>query len=57
MPFQDNTIDIADLQNITLSVGDLKALVTVLEAIATGLILPDEATQALERLRIKAKGD
>jgi hypothetical protein len=29
MPFQDNTIDIRELQKADLTVGDLKALVTV----------------------------
>jgi hypothetical protein len=50
MPF-DNQIDIRDLQNVTLSVGDLRALITVLEYATSHLILPDEATKALERLR------
>jgi hypothetical protein len=47
---RDNSIDITDLQNVTLSVGDLKALVVVLEHATAHLLLPDEATTALERL-------
>jgi hypothetical protein len=51
MAFKDNKIDISDLQNVTLSVGDLKALVTVLECSVAHLILPAEASAALVRLR------
>jgi hypothetical protein len=50
---RDNQIDISDLQNVTLSAGDLKAIVTVLEAATAILILPDEVTVALDRLREK----
>jgi hypothetical protein len=51
MPFKDNQIDISELQNITLSVADLRALIIVLECATSHLILPDEATKAFERLR------
>jgi hypothetical protein len=51
MPFEDNSIDISDLQNVTISLGDLKAIVTVLEAATAHLILPNEVTAALGRLR------
>jgi hypothetical protein len=50
MPFE-NKIDITDLQNVALSLSDLRALVTVLEAATSHLILPSEATEALARLR------
>jgi hypothetical protein len=48
---RENSIDISDLQNVNISVGDLRALVTVLEAATSHLILPSEATEALARLR------
>jgi hypothetical protein len=48
---RDNSIDISDLQNVTISVGDLRALVCVLEAATSHLIMPSEATTALEQLR------
>jgi hypothetical protein len=48
---KDNSIDITDLQNADLKVGDLRAIVTVLECATSHLLLPDEATKALERLR------
>ena len=50
MPFEDK-IDISDLQNVTLTVGDLKAIITVLEAATSHLILDNEATVALDRRR------
>jgi hypothetical protein len=51
MPFKDNEIDISDLKNVTINVGDLRALVTVLECATAHLLIPDEASVALERLR------
>jgi hypothetical protein len=48
---RDNEIDIRDLQNVTLSVGDLRALILVLEAATSHLILPSEVPAALERLK------
>jgi hypothetical protein len=49
---RDNEIDVRDLQNVTLSGGDLRALVTVLEAATSHLVFPDdEVKTALERLR------
>jgi hypothetical protein len=57
MPFQDNTIDISDLQKADITVGDLKALVTLLECTTAHLLLPDEATMALEKLRKAAQGN
>ena len=54
MPFKDNEINISDLQNITLTVGDIKAIIIVLEAATSHLLLPDEATAALDRLRATA---
>jgi hypothetical protein len=51
MPFEDNKINIDDLQNVSISVGDLRALVTVLEAATSHLIIPDEAATALARLQ------
>jgi hypothetical protein len=48
---KDNSIDITDLQNADLKVGDLKAIVTILECATAHLLLPDEATKALERLQ------
>jgi hypothetical protein len=50
MPFEDK-IDITDLQNITLTVSDLRSIVTLLEHATAHLILPDEVTVALDRLR------
>ena len=50
MPFE-NKIDITDLQNISLTVSDLRAIVTLLEAATSHLILPSEATEALARLQ------
>ena len=51
MPFEDNKINIDDLQNVSISVGDLRALVTVLEAATAHLILPAEVPAAIERLQ------
>jgi len=51
MPFKDNQIDIRDQMNADLTIGDLRAIVTLLECATSHLILPDEATQALDRLR------
>jgi hypothetical protein len=48
---KNNSIDITDLQNADLKVGDLKAIVTILECATSHLLLPDEATKALERLQ------
>jgi hypothetical protein len=48
---KDNSIDIEHLKRADLTVGDVKAIITVLEAVTTGLILPDEANAALERLK------
>jgi hypothetical protein len=48
---KDNTIDITDLQTITLTVADLRAIVFVLECATEHLILPEEATTAINRLR------
>lgn len=50
MPFE-NKIDITDLQNVTLSLSDLRAIVTLLEAATSHLILPPEATEAFARLQ------
>jgi len=52
---KDNEIDISDHQNVPVTVGDLRAIVTLLEATTSHLILPDEATAALERLRKTAQ--
>jgi hypothetical protein len=41
-----NTINIRDLQKV-----ELRALITVLEYATAHLVLPDEATAALDRLR------
>jgi hypothetical protein len=54
MPFQNNTIDISNLQKADLTIGDLRALITVLECATAHLLLPDEATAALDRLRATA---
>jgi hypothetical protein len=51
MPFENNQIDISDLKNVTISVGDLRALVTVLDALAAPFVLPAEAMVAIDRLR------
>jgi hypothetical protein len=48
---RDNSIDISDLQNVSLSVSDLRAIVTLLEAATSHLVLPSEATEALARLQ------
>jgi hypothetical protein len=50
MPFE-NKIDITDLQNVTLSVSDLRAIVMLLEAATSHLIVPSEVTTALTRLQ------
>jgi hypothetical protein len=52
MAFKDNEIDISNLQKADLTIGDLRAIVTLLECATTHLILPDEATKALDRLRV-----
>lgn len=51
MPFEDNKINIRDLQKTDITVGDIRALITVLDATSTGLILPLEAVVALDKLR------
>jgi hypothetical protein len=51
MSFKDNEIDVTDLKNVTISLGDLKAIVCVLEAATAPFVLPDEVTAALGRLR------
>jgi hypothetical protein len=51
MPLKDNQIDIRDHQTVAISVGDLRAIVTLLECATSHLILPDEATHALDKLR------
>jgi hypothetical protein len=51
MPFKDNEIDISDLQNVTISIGDLRAIVTLLEAATSHLLVTDDTTKALERLQ------
>jgi hypothetical protein len=48
---RDNSIDISDLKNVTISVGDLRALVTVLEHATAHLVFPAEVTAALARLQ------
>jgi hypothetical protein len=50
MTYKDNHIDITELQATTLTVRDLRDIITCLEAVATGLILPDEASASLQRL-------
>jgi hypothetical protein len=59
MPFQDNTIDISELQKADLTVGEVRDLILVLESVSAGLILPEPAATALQRLmegRIAKKG-
>jgi hypothetical protein len=51
MPFEDNKIDIDHLKKVELTRSDFRALVTVLDAISTGLILPLEAAVALDKLK------
>jgi hypothetical protein len=50
-PYKDNEFDISDLKNVTLTFGDLRAIVTLLEWATAHLLLPDEATKARERLQ------
>ena len=54
MPYK-NEIDISDLKTVSLTVGDLKSIVTMLEYATAHLVLPNEATVALDRLRKPAK--
>jgi hypothetical protein len=54
MNIRDNQIDIRDLQKADITVGDLKALITILECATAHLLLPDEAAEALRRLIEKA---
>jgi hypothetical protein len=51
MPFQDNQIDITDLKTVSLTIADIRALIIILECATSHLLLPDEATAALDRLR------
>jgi hypothetical protein len=51
MACRDNQIDIRELQNVSVTAGDIRALLVVLECATTHLLLPDEATVALDRLR------
>jgi hypothetical protein len=53
MAYKDNEIDISDLKNVTLNVGDLRAIITLFECSVDHLLLPDEATVALGRLATK----
>jgi hypothetical protein len=46
-----NEIDISDLKKADINVGDLRAIITLLEHSVAILLLDDEATKALERLR------
>jgi hypothetical protein len=48
---KDNSLDISDLKNAALSVGDVKDLITVLEAATAHLIVSDDVEASLERLR------
>jgi ABC-type iron transport system FetAB ATPase subunit len=50
MAHKDNTIDITNLKNANLTVGNLKDIVRVLEYSTAILLLPDEVTAALDRL-------
>jgi ABC-type iron transport system FetAB ATPase subunit len=49
MAHKDNTIDITNLKNANLTVGNLKDIVRVLEYSTAILLLPDEVTAALDR--------
>jgi hypothetical protein len=46
-----NPIDLSDHQIVTVTVGDIRSLLLLLEAISSHLILPSEADAAFERLR------
>jgi hypothetical protein len=48
---RDNQIPTDHLKTVDLKVQDLKDIVTLLEAATSHLIMPDEATKALERLQ------
>jgi hypothetical protein len=48
---RDNQIPTDHLKTVDLKVQDLKDVVTLLEAATSHLIMPDEATKALERLQ------
>jgi hypothetical protein len=48
---RDNQIDIRELQSVSVTAGDIRALLVVLECATAHLLLPDEATVALDRLR------
>jgi hypothetical protein len=50
MAYKDTEIDIRDHMNADLTIGDLRAIVTVLEAATSHLLIPDEAATALDRL-------
>jgi hypothetical protein len=51
MAFEDNKIDIRDLQTVNIRVGDLRDIVTALEY-ATSILVPEPAlVAALDRLR------
>lgn len=53
MAYKDNEIDISDLKNAEITVGNLKDIVLILECSVNHLILPAEATAALDRLRAR----
>jgi hypothetical protein len=56
MAYRENEIDIRDLQNVPLTLGNLKDIVTLLECSVNHLLLPPEATAALDRL-VALKGE
>jgi hypothetical protein len=53
MKHQGNSIPIAHLQRADVTVGDLRAIIAVLDALAAPFVLPSDVAQALDRLRKK----